>query len=280
MDGDANGLFRNDGDLFVDVAAQAGLADGGRGLGDPGTGTVRPTLVDFDNDGDLDVFMANYGPNGLFRNRGDGAFENVAVDMGLANDGRYDASVWGDVDLDGRIDLFVNGTITGGVSYPDFLYLNAGDRFVESTPELLKSLEADHGALWFDFDGDGDLDLALTGAAVTGMHQILRNETPRADGHTSLQVLVEGADGRPVHPGAEVRLYDSGSGALLGTRIVDTGSGYNSQSAMPVHFGIAREAHVDVEVTIPDGKVRRTFRVDRVDPAAHAGEWLSVSGDR
>ena len=51
MDGGANGLFRNDQGVFTDVAAEAGIADGGRGIGDESYGTVRPCVVDYDADG-------------------------------------------------------------------------------------------------------------------------------------------------------------------------------------------------------------------------------------
>ena len=131
MDGDANGLFRNDRSRFVDVAAQAGLDHGGRVLGNASFGTVRPAIADFDSDGKLDVFMANYGLNGLFRNLGDGTFESVAPRMGLAIDSRYDTATWGDYDNDGRPDLYVNGTVSGGRNYRDYLFHNDGDRFTD-----------------------------------------------------------------------------------------------------------------------------------------------------
>src|SRR5690606_2475942 len=72
MDGDANGFFRNDGGLFTDVADSAGIAWGGRASAEPTHGTVRPCAADVDGDGRMELFCANYGPNGLFLNRGEG----------------------------------------------------------------------------------------------------------------------------------------------------------------------------------------------------------------
>ncbi len=288
MDGDANGLFRNDGSSFVDVASEAGLADGGRTLGSADFGTVRPSIADFDNDGYLDVFMANYGPNGLFRNLGaDGEgsvrFENVAPAMGLAIDARYDTATWGDYDNDGRLDLYVNGTISRGTNYRDYLFHNDGDRFTDVTPPSIGNLKADHGAHWADMDGDGDLDLALTGGSEEGMHYLMMSSLAELDNlgdepplWTPLQVLVLDANGHYTQAGAEVRLFDNETGRLLGTRILDTGSGYNSQNAMPAHFMVPGWWSVDVEITTMTPQGRKSSRMARIDPEDHAGGWMVV----
>ena len=70
----------------------------------------------------------------LFLNRGGGRFEDVSTAWGIAIDGRYDTCALGDFDNDGRIDLYVNGTVTGGVSYRDYLFRNTGTRFEDVTP--------------------------------------------------------------------------------------------------------------------------------------------------
>ncbi len=126
MDGDANGLFRNDGGRFADVAEAAGVAWGGRKPADAANGTVRVCAADMDGDGRLDLLGANYGPLGYFVNRGQGRFDDRAAAAGLAIDSRYDACAPADVDHDGRLDLYVNGTVTGGVSYKDTLYPQHG----------------------------------------------------------------------------------------------------------------------------------------------------------
>jgi hypothetical protein len=274
MDGDANGIFRNDGRSFVDVASDLGLADGGRALNDPASGSVRPTLDDFDNDGHIDILWANYGPTGLFVIRDSTAYANAAQAAGIAIDSRYDAGTWGDYDNDGRLDLYINGTVTGGQSYRDYLFHNEGDRLVDLTPSIIRDQEADHGAHWADFDGDGDLDLALTGATPEGMHYLLWNGLDAERAGRSLQVAVVDDQGHYTRAGAEVRIYEAGTDRLLGTRIVDTGSGYNSQNAMPVHFGLGAVETVDVEVTTFTASGRATARRTGVDRADYAGTWL------
>jgi len=256
MDGDANGLFRNDGSRFTDVASDAGAAWGGRTAGDPANGTVRPCAADVDNDGRLDLFGANYGRNGLLLNRGDGRFEDVSAAWGVDIDARYDACAFSDFDHDGRLDLYVNGTVTGGVSYRDMLFRNTGSRFEEVTPPNIAAIEADHGVQWVDFDGDGDEDLSLTGVRADGMHLILRNELPPAVARRSVLVRVVDRNGRATRAGAEVRAYAAGSRRLLGARLVDSGSGYNAQSEIPVHFGLAADLAVDIEVVWPAGGQR------------------------
>lgn len=271
MDGDANGLYRNDGGRFVDVAAAAGVAWGGRREADAANGTVRPCAADVNGDGRFDLFMANYGRNGLFLNRGGGTFEDVSAAWGIALDGRHDACAFGDFDVDGRVDLYVNGTVTGGISYRDYLFRNTGARFEHVTPDSLGALQADHGAIWADLDNDGDEDLALTGARPDGMHFVMRQRRPvwredlPARATLSLRVRVLDAAGRATRAGAEVRVYEAGTRRIIGARLVDTGSGYDAQSDLPVHVGVGTVRRVDVEVTWPAAGRRVTQRLAGID---------------
>jgi FG-GAP-like repeat/ASPIC and UnbV len=269
MDGDANGLFSNVAGRFTDLADTAGLAWGGRAPRDPSNGTVRPCAADVNGDGRFDLFMSNYGPNGLFLNRGKGRFEDASRAWGIAIDARYDTCIFGDIDNDGRLDLYVNGTVTGGTSYRDHLFRHNGSRFEDVTPENLLALNADHGAQFADFDRDGDLDLALTGSGPDVMPLLLRNLLPAADAARSLHIRVLDDRGRATRAGAEVRVYAAGTTRLLGARLVDSGSGYDSQNDMPVHVGLAKAEPVDIEVIVPRAGKRLTSRLRRLDP----GEW-------
>lgn len=272
QDGDANGLFRNDGGRFTDVAEAAGVAWGGRVPGEPTNGTVRPCVADVDGDGRLDLFAANYGRNGLLLYRGDGRFEDVSRAWGIDLDARYDACAFSDFDHDGRIDLYVNGTVTGGISYRDVLYRNTGRSFVEVTPSNLAVLQADHGVQWADVDGDGDEDLALTGQRPDGMHLVFRNGLDRAVARRSVTVRVVDGRGFATRAGAEVRVYAAGTRRLLATRLVDTGSGYNAQNDMAVQVGLPAVPAVDIEVTWPGAGRRVTERV----PAVRVGDASSA----
>ncbi len=92
-----------------------------------------------------------------------------------------------------------------------------------------------------------------------------------------MQVLVQDANGRLTRAGSEVRIFKAGTKELLGTRIVDTGGGYCSQNAMPVHFGLgAHQGLVDVEVTTFKAGRRVVTRKEAVDPTATTARPILV----
>ena len=123
QNGDLNGLFRNDGAASSDVAKELGVDAAGR----PQTsGSNGPSVADYDNDGDLDLFVAGYGGNFLYRNDGAGKFTEVAAQMGVAGGALATPSRWGDFDNDGRIDLYVSSYIDKPVNERDFLFPQRG----------------------------------------------------------------------------------------------------------------------------------------------------------
>ena len=251
QDGDANGLFRNTRGHFVDVAAATGTEWAGRAPRDPANGTVRPCALDANGDGRFDLFGANYGPNGLLLLNPRGPARDASRQLGVAYDGRHDTCAPADADNDGRIDIYVNGTITAGVQHRDYLLHHTGGVFSDATPENVRALPASHGASWADFDGDGDLDLAIAGTTAAMMPLLLRNELNEAAARRSLSVRVLDRHGRATRAGAEVRVYLTGTRRLLAARLVDSGSGYNAQSDLPVHIGLADTGRVDVQVIFP-----------------------------
>jgi hypothetical protein len=149
------------------------------------------------------------------------------------------------------MDLYVNGTITGGVAYRDYLFHRNADTFADATPDNVRALPASHGASWADFDDDGDLDLALAGTTNESMPLLLRNQLAAAAQRRSLKVRVIDRQGRATKAGAEVRVFRAGSRQLVGAALVDSGSGYNSQSDLPVHIGLGDASRVDVQLIFP-----------------------------
>ncbi|MEP6990127.1 MAG: CRTAC1 family protein [bacterium] len=103
--GEPNALYRNRGDgTFEDVAASAGLAD----LNKPGEGVSMGSVWgDFDNDGHEDVLVYRYGYLALFRNLGNGHFQDVTEAAGLRRWVNSNSAIWLDYDRDGLLDLYV-----------------------------------------------------------------------------------------------------------------------------------------------------------------------------
>ena len=263
QDGTLNGLFRNDGKRFVDVAHELGMDAAGR---PSNYGSNGPSVIDYDNDGNLDLFVAGYGANFLFHNDGAGQFTDAAARMGVLGGDQATPSSWGDYDNDGRPDLYVSSYILRPLNEHDHLFHNAGSHFSEVLPwEMLRS-GATHGIQWADFDGDGALDFAMANNNPNGHHYLWRNLLPPERARRSLQVMVLDGGGRYTRAGSEVRIYAPGTRQVLGCRLVDTGSGYCSQNVMPVHFGLPGEGPVDVEVTTMTRSGRKIARVPGVDP--------------
>jgi len=151
-----NSLLRNDGrGHFEDVTFDAGLAD----VNYP---TQAAGWADYDNDGDLDLYIGNEStveqtsPSQLFRNEGDGTFRDVAREAGVLNDGWTKGVTWGDYDGDRWPDLYVSN-----YGDPNRLYRNRGDgTFEDVAVRLGVSGPVSSFPTWFwDYDNDGHLDL-------------------------------------------------------------------------------------------------------------------------
>jgi hypothetical protein len=120
------------------------------------------------------------------------------------------------------------------------------------------------------------VDVALADSDRRGGHFLFRNLLAKDLAARSLQVMVVDEAGRVTRAGSEVRVYGSGTGRLLGTGIMDTGSGYDSQNTAPVHFGFPVTDNVDVEVTSLRAYRRNVTRRVNIAPAAYHGRWLVV----
>lgn len=101
-----NRLFSQQSDgRFADVTQASGLGDAGYGMG--------VAVGDVDNDGDLDVYVTNYGPDALYQNNGDGTFDDITVGAGINNPSWGTSACFLDYDNDGWLDLYV-------VNYVDY----------------------------------------------------------------------------------------------------------------------------------------------------------------
>ncbi|UCD24218.1 MAG: CRTAC1 family protein [Gemmatimonadota bacterium] len=174
-------LYHNNQDgTFTDVTAQSGIDFHGSGMG--------AAWGDYDNDGQLDLFVSAWGHNAFYRNNGDGTFTNITTEAGLdAGDGFWTAIAWGDFNRDGFLDLYVTAYVyyeyreaTGAATLQyetevptainpssfqparNLLYRNNADgTFSEVALEagVRDTLGRSLAATWTDFDLDGWPDL-------------------------------------------------------------------------------------------------------------------------
>ena len=178
-----NVLYRNKGDgTFVDVTTEAGLQRNyGYGMG--------CLAADYDNDGDADLYLTNFGKNQLYRNNGDGTFTDVTSNAGVG-DGNWSVSAsFGDFNLDGYLDLYVVNYLDyqletahacflegvhiycGPHEYPgirDTLYRNNGDgTFTDVTTRAgVHNIGKGLGVLFTDYNNDGYPDIFVANDAV------------------------------------------------------------------------------------------------------------------
>ena len=148
-------LLRNNCDgTFTDVTREAGLAE-------PATRTQTAVWADIDNDGFLDLFVGNEnGPSQLFRNKGDGTFEDISHSAGVDKIAFTKGVVAADYDNDGFVDFYVSNLYGG-----NFLYHNNHDRtFTEVSEKAgVHQPQSQSFATWFfDYDNDGWPDLFVT----------------------------------------------------------------------------------------------------------------------
>ncbi|MHC4398623.1 MAG: CRTAC1 family protein [Planctomycetota bacterium] len=172
-----NALYRNQGGWnFTDVTDTAGVGNPGFGLG--------AAVGDYDNDGDPDLYVNNYGPNVLYQNNGDGTFTDVTRQAGVADGDKVGAGAsFLDVDGDGDLDLYVANyvkftyethvprTMEGFPEYagpkdypaePDTLFRNNGDgTFTDVSAEsgIARHAGTGMGMVTADYDNDGDTDV-------------------------------------------------------------------------------------------------------------------------
>ncbi|MGB3590842.1 MAG: FG-GAP-like repeat-containing protein [Nonlabens sp.] len=260
----------------------------------PNGGNYGTVWIDYDNDLDMDLFIAKCrggssaaNINELHRNNGDGTFTNVAADPGvnLADDIQTWSSAWGDYDNDGDMDGFIGASSTANGSHK--MMRNNGDG---TFTDITSSMGPDISALGTgientpaDFDNDGNIDILSNGS-------IMRNN---GDGTFTLYdnfgIPSSGALG-DLNDDGYLDIFNSGnlyyntpginnwlkitlegtqsnangigarvevttSGIGMQIRDVRSGEGFRYMSSLNAHFGLGLEAVADVTVKWPSGQV-------------------------
>ena len=179
-----NQLFRNDGDQFTDVTGESGLGDTSYGIG--------CAAADYDNDGDTDLYVTNFGPDILYRNEGDGTFADASYAAGISNPLWSASAAFFDAENDGWLDLFVSNYVEYSLEknpwcgdqrkdqraycdpdvfmgISDIFYHNNGDGTFSNMSEksnVIKGKGKGLGVIPSDFDNDGDMDVYVANDKV------------------------------------------------------------------------------------------------------------------
>ncbi len=267
-DSTRNFLFMNRGDgRFEEVGVLHGAAYNEHGRTEAGMGIAA---ADVDGDGATDLFVTHldFETNTLYRNLGNGMFEDYTVASGLGGPSVTRVgfgTVAFDAELDGDSDLFVaNGHVLDNIAalnpslshaQPDQLFLNDGSgRFVEAFGGaggvLFGAAEVSRAAAAGDIDNDGRVELLVT--ANNGPARLWRNRTPTANRWIGLH-LRSRHGGRDAI-GARVRLL---AGGRWRSAEVRAGSSYQAQEDPRLVFGLGALERIErIEIRWPEGEAQ------------------------
>ncbi|MDZ7332078.1 MAG: FG-GAP-like repeat-containing protein [candidate division KSB1 bacterium] len=252
-DGENNAIWRNDGNnTFTKLVNQNGMSI------IQGSYSSAPCWGDYDNDGDLDLFMSNYGKNGpaknfLYRNDGNDVFTKI-VDGDIVNEEKCSLGcAWGDIDNDGDLDLFVGNDIF----FKNSLFINNGDgTFTKDTTSVVTDSSFTYGAAFADFNKDGFIDLFICREAKNILYQ---NNGPN-NGNTNhwINLQCTGTNSNRAGIGAKVRVKATIDGQVRWQmREISAQNGYGSHDDLRAHFGLGDATLIDeLIIEWPSGLVQ------------------------
>jgi hypothetical protein len=273
--GGTNFLYRNNHDsTFTELGAGAGV---------PGPGQGFPTwFFDYDNDGYQDLFVGSFvtsvdevaraylrlPPNGntlkLYRNLGDGSFQDVTRRTGLDKVLMTMGSNFGDIDNDGFLDIYLGtGNPSYGALVPSVLLRNkGGTSFVDvTTSSGTGELHKGHGVAFADLDHDGDQEIVFeVGGATPGDAHALRLFENPGHGHDWIAVKLVGVKSNRAAIGARIAVTVEGAdGKRTIHRSVGSGGSFGA-SPLQQHIGLGAAArNVDVEIWWPTSNTRQRY---------------------
>ena len=208
---------------------------------------------DYDNDGDFDLFVANWGGenNFLYQNNGDASFTKITTGV-IVNDGGHSvAGAWGDADNDGDLDLFV----TNDYNENNCFYENNGNGSFTKLFEgsFVNDGGRSNGATWVDYNMDGFLDLFVpNGQQPSQSNFLYRNNGSSANNW--INIICVGIISNRSAIGTKIRAKAViNSQPVWQLRQVSGQTGFNAQNSFNIEFGFGDAAIIDSLIIIWSG---------------------------
>jgi hypothetical protein len=253
-DHQANFMFRNDGGSFSEVGVEIGVAVNSNGQN---TGSMHGAIGDVDGDGLIDLLVPDLRYGALYRSRGDGTFEDITEQSGIAaafaGKGQW-ASALFDYDNDGDPDLFsANGNGEELILQYPLLMENDGnghftDKGMSDGPYFREKRSGRAAATW-DYDNDGDLDIIVSHVDLKANAVLLRNNCNNQNHWIGL--TLEGKDGPSAAIGATVVVHQGEKRSVYINQWTTT---YLSNSDPRLHIGLGKIPEIDhLEILWSDG---------------------------
>ncbi len=300
--------YMNDGSNNLVFSNSNGL--GGYASG----GNYGSAWIDFDNDGDIDMFMAKCGgnearrTNQLYRNNGNGTYTEIGASSGLADIIQTWSAAWGDYDNDGDMDVYVGSS----TRYDHKLMRNNGDNtFTDITSSAkVGTTKTGHENIPGDFDNDGNLDIYSNGSILFGNGDLtfnvdnsltipnigsigdLNNDgfldffygsiyVNNANDNNWIKIVTIGntAGGYSNKNGIGARVEISTDSGIQ-IRDVRSGEGFRFMHSLNTHFGIGVNTTINyVKITWPSGIIDNILNPDINDTlVVDEGSTLSTNG--
>lgn len=235
-------LYRNDGaGVFTKLTNGPLLNDGGK--------TMSSNWGDYDNDGDLDVFLANdQGNDGLFRNDGQFNFTKITSDTVSNCGGNSFSSAWSDIDNDGDIDLYVTNSFGTTTLWPNFLFLNNGNGSFTRVGNTAPATDLDwsYGCAFGDYDNDGFEDLAVATCRYNSVDRpdLLYHNDGNSNNWVTIKLV--GTTTNKSAVGTKIRVKANINGnPVWQMRELSAQTSYCGQNDLRPHFGLGNATNID-----------------------------------
>jgi len=250
-----NFLFRNDKGIYTEVGVASGVAANSKGQE---TGSMHATLGDVDGDGLIDIFVSDLKYGALYRNMGNGLFDDITEKSGIAaamaGKGGWGAAFF-DFDNDGDLDLITaNGTAEELIlQYPLLMENDGSANFTDVGKEhgpYFSKKRSGRGLVVWDYDNDGDLDVSISHVDLMASTSLLRND----GGNTNnwLGLSLKGKLGLASGIGAVITVTSGNKKQVL---VNQWTNGYLSNKDSRVHIGLGSNETIEaLKINWPDGE--------------------------